>query len=477
MTTRNATSGNGAEAPSKAVGESTAIEKAPQGPIMPLMSIEQAQKRREAMVTYVTQTMEPDKDYGIIPGTKEMTLLKPGAEKLNQLFGFTPVSEIVERIEDWNGKEYGEPFFYYFYRCHIMRGDFEVAAMDGSVNSRESRYRWRWVAEEDVPEDLDLAKLKKKGGRITEFKFAIDKAETSGQFGKPASYWRQFQDAIANGTAHKTTRTTKNGDERDAWEISSVVYRVPNEDIFDMVNTLKQIAQKRALVAATKVACCASEYFQDIEALEREAAQIIEPDGVPSPSTNGQSQAAATGQNSGNGSRGGNGGGDNGRATEDMVQRHENLRQQAVKMGYTAERGQPPKAATVNMSAVYVEKQINDFTGYINSQADQAAPARAAGRSASNQQAPSPAPGFNIARDVLSVEVVGSDEYAQFLRAVADANLPWLTQGDVEEFQRALSLLWAETCLPEGLTPSDWSEVARAIKTGSLTWAIEGEPV
>jgi hypothetical protein len=100
----------------------------------------------------------------------------------------------------------------------------------------------------------------------------VDKAETSGKYGKPPEYWQQFKDAIENKTAKAIKRKTRAGKEYDAWEIDTTVYRVPNEDVFSQVNTVQKMAQKRALVAATMLAVNASEYYtQDLEDLTIEA--------------------------------------------------------------------------------------------------------------------------------------------------------------------------------------------------------------
>src|ERR1039458_4154129 len=52
------------------------------------------------------------------------------------------------------------------------------------------------------------------------------------------------------------------------WEIDvdTALYRIPNPDGADVVNTIQKMAQKRALVAATLIATSASEFFtQDVE--------------------------------------------------------------------------------------------------------------------------------------------------------------------------------------------------------------------
>lgn len=237
---------------------------------MPLLDIQNAKARRDAVVAIYKELMVRDIDYGQIPGTAKPTLLKPGAERLCSSFGLTPTFHVIKEAEDWTGEQHGgEPFFYYWYKCKLWRGDALIAEGEGSCNSRESRYRWRWVNEADVPPGLDLKMLAKRPGAVSEFAFAVEKGETSGRYGKPAEYWQMFRDAIEAGTARQVTRTTKNSKTMSAWEIDTTVYRVPNEDIASQVNTILKMAQKRALIAVTLIAVNASEFFtQDVEDLE-----------------------------------------------------------------------------------------------------------------------------------------------------------------------------------------------------------------
>jgi len=245
--------------------------------LMPAMSMADAVGRFNALATFTSEIMREGIDFGTIPGTNKPTLLKPGAEKLTTFFGLSVRYEVVEKVEDWTGAEHGgEPFFYYWFRCKMTRNGRMIAEADGSCNSMESRYRWRWVGEEDIPQGYDKATLKARRGSMSEFQFAVKKAETSGQYGKPPEYWQQFKDAIDNGTAKAGKRTTKAGKEYDTWEIASTVYRVPNEDVFSQVNTVQKMAQKRALVAATLLSVNASDYYtQDMEDLIIEGAFTV----------------------------------------------------------------------------------------------------------------------------------------------------------------------------------------------------------
>lgn len=237
---------------------------------MPVMDVARMIERANAIGEIVKTLMKEGLHYGQVPGTDKPTLLKAGAEMLCTLFGLSKRFEVTTCVEDWDGKAHnGEPFFYYVYRSRLYRGDMLVAEADGSANSRESKYRWRWVKGDDVPPGMSKERLQKRSGVTTEFAFAVEIAETSGPYGKKPEYWKRFQDAIAAGTARKVKRQTKTTKEMDAWEIGDELYRVPNDDIASQVNTLQKMAQKRALVAATLLAVNASEYFtQDVEDFE-----------------------------------------------------------------------------------------------------------------------------------------------------------------------------------------------------------------
>jgi hypothetical protein len=237
---------------------------------LPAMSMEVALARRSAIVEFTRRIMVKDRDFGEIPGTHKPTLLKPGAEKLCNFFGLEPeFTPIVEDI-DWTGAQHGDEVFCYArYRCRLLREGRVVGVGEGSCNSWEAKYRYRWVAEEQIPEHLDRTRLLKRGVHRTqcEFDFAIERAETTGSYGKPAEHWQMFRDAIRSGAARSVEKPTRRGNSV-AWEIDvdTALYRIPNPDGADVVNTIQKMAQKRALVAATLIATSASEFFtQDLE--------------------------------------------------------------------------------------------------------------------------------------------------------------------------------------------------------------------
>ena len=167
--------------------------------------------------TVVHDQMKKDKDYGVIPGTNKPTLLKPGAEKLAKLMNLADTYEIMEKTENWD-----KPFFNYTIRCLLtnINSGLLVSSGLGSCNSFESKYRWRWAFDNEIPSELDKSSLKTK-------------------------------------TVHSTA---KNKD--------YTMYRIGNDDIFSQVNTLLKMAKKRALVDAALSAGRLSDIFtQDMDDL------------------------------------------------------------------------------------------------------------------------------------------------------------------------------------------------------------------
>lgn len=231
--------------------------------IMPAMSLDLANERYTQMVTFVKSQMKEGLDYGTIPGTNKPTLYKPGAEKLSTFFGLDIRFSLEDSKEDW-GED--SPFFYYRYKCKAMRGNRVVAELDGSCNSREDRYAWRWVDASEVNND-QKSKLQQKVSSKGHFRWQIDKAETTGQHGKPEEYWEQFRAAMESGSAKSEMKKQYWNDEMAEFiSINSVAYRIPNPAIFTLVNTIQKMAQKRAQVGAVILAANASEFFtQDIE--------------------------------------------------------------------------------------------------------------------------------------------------------------------------------------------------------------------
>ncbi len=194
-------------------------------------AIAQEGEQRKLLGAYVAQQMTEGTDFGVIPGTKNKTLLKPGAEKLTTLFRCVPRFVIEEKIENW---ETG--LFFYRFSCHIetVEGGSVVAEGVGSCSTYESRYRWR-NGDRKCPHCGAAAILKSKKG--------------DGWFcwGKKGGCGANFEANDESITGQQTGR-------------------VQNPDLADCANTVLKMAKKRAHVdAAIALARCSDMFTQDAE--------------------------------------------------------------------------------------------------------------------------------------------------------------------------------------------------------------------
>lgn len=221
-------------------------------------------QRRNALVALNQQVMVKDQDYGVIPGVGKPSLFKPGAEKLISFFNLSVEIECTDKAFDVANRH-----IMYTYKASIKDKTGRIISQcEGSVNSFEAKWRYIWVKENNIPKGVDKSTLVTRGSAAFEFGFAVDKAETTGKYGKSAEYWAKFKAAIENGTAKKVVKETKNG-KSEGWEIADYDYRVENPDILGMQNTIQKMAEKRAIVGAVLLATGASEFYtQDVEDME-----------------------------------------------------------------------------------------------------------------------------------------------------------------------------------------------------------------
>lgn len=202
-----------------AANERSIVEAEYEGLSM-VVSPAEALRRVQELQAFVAKVMVQNVDYGTIPGTDKPSLFQPGAQKLAELYGLAWRFEDAQTTEDWD-----RAFFFYRKRCVISsrRDGRYVGDGIGSCNSREDRYAWRWLW--DQPHGIDPKTL--------------------------------------------VTRRTKTG--KTQW-------RVPNPDIYSLVNTIEKMACKRALVHAI-IGCTRSSgvFTQDTEDLPREVFGEPEP--------------------------------------------------------------------------------------------------------------------------------------------------------------------------------------------------------
>lgn len=105
-----------------------------------VLTSEEATRRFQALNEFVQSSMHRGIDYGLISGFSKPTLLKPGAEKLCDAFGFTKTVEVVNRIEQWD-----IGVFSYEVKVTLSNKDNGVVEAEGigSCNSKEVAYRFQ----------------------------------------------------------------------------------------------------------------------------------------------------------------------------------------------------------------------------------------------------------------------------------------------------------------------------------------------
>lgn len=181
----------------------------------------EAKRRVQQLQAFVQEVMIGGVDFGVIPGTEKPSLYQPGAQKLAELYGFAHDFIDVVSVEDWE-----KPFFFYRRKCKLTsrRDDSPVGVGVGSCNSREDRYAWRWLFDNELPAGTDKKSLRTK-----------------------------------------SIHSKKNGR-------SYLKYALPNPDIFSLVNTIEKMACKRAYIHAVIAVTRSSGLFtQDVEDLPAEA--------------------------------------------------------------------------------------------------------------------------------------------------------------------------------------------------------------
>lgn len=245
----------------------------------------------------VQMELHEGSDFGVIPGTKKPTLLKPGAEKIIKLLDLADTFEIIEKVEDWD-----KGFFFYNFKIllvSLITGQV-VSEGVGSCNSKEKKYRWFWVPKDKLPAGMTPESCESQGAKRTlwEFEFAITKGETTGHYGKPAEYWEKWRKAIRDGRAkagEKETRDKKKMLKGYELVVDETLYRIPNDDPYSIVNTIEKMAKKRAMVdAALSVGRLSELFTQDLEDLtpeERRDADGAGQDEGEKPGTQGKAQA------------------------------------------------------------------------------------------------------------------------------------------------------------------------------------------
>ncbi len=102
------------------------------------ITLNTARERINMLQNFVKEMMMPNIDYGIIQGCKKPSLLKPGAEKLCDIFGFSKQLEVLNRIEDWV-----TGLFHYEIKVILINKKTGLVEAEGigCCNSREKKFK------------------------------------------------------------------------------------------------------------------------------------------------------------------------------------------------------------------------------------------------------------------------------------------------------------------------------------------------
>jgi hypothetical protein len=193
--------------------------------------------QRELMIGPTPEQPEGE-DYGVIPGTKKPTLLKPGAEKLCNVYGLVPTFAVT--VTQGDGET--APHLRVRAKCHLHRGTAEgpvVGEGEGAANSWERKHRYR-------------------GGLRSCPACGVEGAINRSRFERNGD--KGWYCATTRGGCGEEFRSDDPGiaDQHPG--------QVDNPDPYDVENTLVKMAEKRAHIDATLRATATSGLFtQDVE--------------------------------------------------------------------------------------------------------------------------------------------------------------------------------------------------------------------
>ncbi len=160
------------------------------------------------MTQYVRDQMVKEHHYYSFNEGGKPALTKDGAYRICSLFKVIPGPVDIEII-----REDGGHFTVVSVARLFNQDGMEIASSRGSASTRESKYAYRWVYDNNVPGDVDIATLKSRSG-------------PGRNGGKP---WKQYQ--------------------------------LPNPDLADLENTIIKMSEKRATVGAVNKLPLVSELF------------------------------------------------------------------------------------------------------------------------------------------------------------------------------------------------------------------------
>ena len=197
-------------------------------------SVEAVQLRRSALVQLMRTAMKEGTDHGTIPGTAKPSLWQPGAQKICSLLG------LDAEFEAMPDSVLEKDFILHSMKCtlfHIATGK-RISSGLGSCNSREEKYGKR-KAERFCPKCEKATIIKGKS-----------------EYGGGWLCWQR-----KGGCGAKF-------DDEDPVIANQAEGKVDNPNIWEQENTMRKMAAKRAMIAATLNAAAVSDIFtQDIEGI------------------------------------------------------------------------------------------------------------------------------------------------------------------------------------------------------------------
>ena len=227
--------------------------------------IQQKDKIRQVMDAVMTR----DVHYGIIPGVKNPSLFKPGAEAINVALRLAPHYD-SEKIWHEDGH------LTVVAKCTLKHipTDLTIATGEGLCTTKENRYAYR--------QGQRLCPLCEQPA-IRRSKYPPRSGDYDGADPSSPPGWYCFAKTGGCGAnfAHDDERIT-----------SQTEGRVANPDIADLYNTVLKMADKRALIAAVLNGTAASDVFtQDVEDMPSSGAAGAGTS--PTPSSGAEDRASA----------------------------------------------------------------------------------------------------------------------------------------------------------------------------------------
>lgn len=214
------------------------------------LSVDEIIQQKDKIKQVMDAVMTRDVHYGIIPGVKNPSLFKPGAEAINVALRLAPHYD-SEKIWHEDGH------LTVVAKCTLKHipTDLTIATGEGLCTTKENRYAYR--------QGQRLCPICEQPA-IRRSKYPPRSGDYDGADPSSPPGWYCFAKTGGCGAnfAHDDTRITEQTEGR-----------VANPDIADLYNTVLKMADKRALIAAVLNGTAASDVFtQDVEDMPSGAA-------------------------------------------------------------------------------------------------------------------------------------------------------------------------------------------------------------